>query len=921
MNTHMELFVDLPPLTAPARIPVTQGLPFAEGELAVGAPVCVLDASGRPVPTQSHVQATWTREKKWVKWLLIDFQVEAVPGEKPVYQLVYGGDVPSPEADAPVVVSDDGERVVLENGLVSLELMRGAADVFHAFHMFDEGHGPFELFMMDARGTRYSSRTSSMGAQVLVEEAGPLRTCVRVSGYHAGGDGLRFCPYIVRMHMFAGLSSIKVEHTYIFDQDPDAFQLTAVGMHIPFLQARHASLAGSLDHSFSAASFPVEIFQEDERNARVYAKGTLVSSAEKPLGWCAACDGVHTLTATLRDMWQEYPKGLRVTESGIDIMLWPDKASPLDYTNPFKNSPLWVKGHAPLSDEGLRHQLATKPGAPLDLKRVHLGDMMADGSPEENAEVLRDQVERLAPGQPYAFCNTDIATAVGTAKTHEIWLRLEKGATLPAPEQLQAFAASHAEPVLALLSPEKVCATKALRLCSPVNTTLFPEAEQALRELYQALVLGPQERCHIYGMIHYGELINGHNTSDPHIYRSFLKRPDGWKDILAVMGVFNNEAGDMIHHLWTFYLTHGSRAYFRFADAKSRHTADVDFVHAFPEFAQIYPWPNTASGAVGQMHYHSNNNWSGPYVTSHSLVCGLMRHYYLTGNRRSLDTSLGMMENIVRNQTRLGTIAAKGLHRELTGALCTLLEMYQLTWERRLEHLIGDTLAALCTVIQPSGNLGNTLTSNDDGMTGDDAPSGYPGGMLWFVMYDAMRLFPSDWLTDWVVRLADDIVLRKHCDDYTPGTQLRIAREGEKATGAQYHLTDDAGRDWFWHSFKSYANNYLDPIVILALRQTGNPLYLGYLEHRMRAFPDSVVDCINLSSGHSFNCIQMVGDAIPALSEALAPYLPKEREEAWNAWRAAREREGTAVYVGPRTRSTANGVPPGPLVPVVEQHA
>ena len=56
--------------------PITQGIPFADGELEPGATVCVVDVEGRPFPTQSTCLATWNRDMKYVKWLLVDFQAD-----------------------------------------------------------------------------------------------------------------------------------------------------------------------------------------------------------------------------------------------------------------------------------------------------------------------------------------------------------------------------------------------------------------------------------------------------------------------------------------------------------------------------------------------------------------------------------------------------------------------------------------------------------------------------------------------------------------------------------------------------------------------------------------------------------------------------------------------------------------------------
>ena len=46
--------------------------------------------------------------------------------------------------------------------------------------------------------------------------------------------GARFCPYLLRLHCFAGSAELRIHHTFVFDQEPAAAQLAAIGMHLPF---------------------------------------------------------------------------------------------------------------------------------------------------------------------------------------------------------------------------------------------------------------------------------------------------------------------------------------------------------------------------------------------------------------------------------------------------------------------------------------------------------------------------------------------------------------------------------------------------------------------------------------------------------------------------------------------------------------
>ncbi len=55
-----------------------------------------------------------------------------------------------------------------------------------------------------------------------------------VKGYHTAQDGSRFCPFILRIHLFGGKSELRIHHTFIYDQDPNTVELASIGMSFPF---------------------------------------------------------------------------------------------------------------------------------------------------------------------------------------------------------------------------------------------------------------------------------------------------------------------------------------------------------------------------------------------------------------------------------------------------------------------------------------------------------------------------------------------------------------------------------------------------------------------------------------------------------------------------------------------------------------
>ena len=80
--------------------PLTQGIPFADGELPAGTPVRVVDAAGQPQPTQQQTLTTWRADGEHIRWLLIDAQAYADGGETAAWSLEIGEEGPAPAARA-----------------------------------------------------------------------------------------------------------------------------------------------------------------------------------------------------------------------------------------------------------------------------------------------------------------------------------------------------------------------------------------------------------------------------------------------------------------------------------------------------------------------------------------------------------------------------------------------------------------------------------------------------------------------------------------------------------------------------------------------------------------------------------------------------------------------------------------------------
>ena len=170
--------------------PITQGVPFADRDLERGSPVRAVGPDGEALPTQSTCLATWNRDLKYVKWLLVDFQCDLGVDETREVYLEYGEGVESPGSVQEVSVEDSEEGVTIDTGALRLSVRKGSPDFLARCELRTEdggrdvlrgNPGPY-LYMRNRSGEVYDSVTASPEPRVVVEDWGPVRGICKHQG-------------------------------------------------------------------------------------------------------------------------------------------------------------------------------------------------------------------------------------------------------------------------------------------------------------------------------------------------------------------------------------------------------------------------------------------------------------------------------------------------------------------------------------------------------------------------------------------------------------------------------------------------------------------------------------------------------------------------------------------------------------------
>ena len=283
--------------------------------------------------------------------------------------------------------------------------------------------------------------------------------------------------------------------------------------------------------------------QEDDLRYRVLNGDRPVAAGRRSGGWVSLSGSAGSAVAVVRDLWQEYPKGLAVAtgagDAGIDIGIWPRQhAQPLAFTTPYRVPALRFGGYRqpgdvprPLRDEAeVARLLAANPTAPLNLKSFNVRSV-------EDARWVEEVIERLAPDRVRTYNDTGTEDGTGAAKTTEIHLKLGPGVIDDA--AAARFAATVNEPLTAMVEPCHLAASGAIGHFHHAGDPRFAAADRDLDEYFPLITSDPVEPSRRYGMMRYGNAVCVHSSAVGWVYLLYRERAP--QKALRSVGPYHNE--------------------------------------------------------------------------------------------------------------------------------------------------------------------------------------------------------------------------------------------------------------------------------------------------------------------------------------------------------------------------------------------
>ncbi|PBK94821.1 hypothetical protein ARMGADRAFT_67922 [Armillaria gallica] len=553
------------------------GIPWAQGQIDRTTPIA-LTSSGASIPIQTWPLAYWPDGS--LKWT-----GHALAADSPLSDTFNLSTEAPTEPSSPVSVSQSSTQITVTTGsftavfntsgdvLIQSLLLDGQIKAQNGSLVVHLQNSPDEPELVGDKPSVYALNGTI--DSVTVEQRGPVRAVIKVTGKYSGQGHAAFLPFIVRFYVSAGATSIRLVHFFIYDGDQTQDFIKGLGLTFAaplsdLLQDRHIRFATTDGGIWGEAvrllsglrrdatdavlipqfegqatpdisTWPTTVSSEID-DLPVWADFTLdqlspahftikkrstggrsasfidhagFGTRAAGVGYVGGANGGGTLFG-FRDFWQGAPRGLDIRGAGGDtaaVTLW-------------AYSP-----RAPAID--MRHYDTVAHG--LDLTYEDVGD------PDPNP--------------------------VGIGRSYEISLQVVS--STPSRDSIAQWASTIANVPQIVASPEFYAAHRLFggRWNVPNPTTSgakdIEDRKSALLDFYVAEI----DQRQFYGFWNYGDVMHTYDETR-----------HTWRYDVGGYAWDNGEVSSDLW-LWMSFLRTGRADVFRLAHAMTRHLSEVDFHH------------------------------------------------------------------------------------------------------------------------------------------------------------------------------------------------------------------------------------------------------------------------------------------------------------------------------------------------------
>ncbi|WP_462409506.1 exo-rhamnogalacturonan lyase family protein [Neobacillus sp. Marseille-QA0830] len=597
-----------------AQTGVSWGVPWKQGALRKEDSLSLENVQGEKTPLQSWHMAFWPDGS--VKWTghaailqgdLDSFEIvkdENATNERPL-QIT--------ETDNTIEI-DTGESqfIVNKRGSSFIQTIKNGSKIFGT----DGRLVAIKESCSKENGCKVTRETAlqSKIIQVEMEQKGPLRSVIKIEGVHQEhSKETTLLPFILRLYFFAGTSTVRLVHTFLYDADPQTDFIKGLGMEfsVPVkgeLWNRNIRFTGDTGIYSEPAQL---LLTRRHRNANgLYQKQIdgeildLTGPDHQPLLEHAKQNAV----------WNDF----KITQDSSDhykiVKRTGDGCSWVESTHGTRAKGLiYVGGEDGGIAIGMKNFWQKFPSS-LEVSQLSQAVSKVKvwfWAPDSEAMDFRHYSQETHVVSAYEGFDEMRATANGIANTSEVYLQLYANA--PTHQELVQKIDEWQSPLLLVCEPEYYYATKALGVWGLPDRSTPAKAmlEQQLDYAF-AFYKNEVEQRKWYGYWNYGDVMH---TYDPVRHQ--------WRYDLGGFAWQNTE---LVPNIWLWYafLRSGREDIFTFAEAMTRHTSEVDRYH-LGEYA-------------GLGSRHNVVHWGCGCKEARISMAGLHKYYYfLTTDERTRD--------------------------------------------------------------------------------------------------------------------------------------------------------------------------------------------------------------------------------------------------------------------------------------------
>jgi hypothetical protein len=588
----------------------TWGVPWPEGKYAKDASFVLKSDRGENIPLQSWPLATWPDGS--LKWSA--FAIGANEGLTDNLTLLSGTAIGAISVESaerkPLTVTQDADTVTVDTNAIQCVLAKKGDTIIKSISRYGQliaQDGQLVCLLRDkpdleSAGTWSQQEFTGEISSVTVEQQGPVRAVIKIEGKHANASR-QWLPFIVRLYFYAGGDSIRIMHTIIYDGDMNKDFISGLGVRfsVPMrgeLYDRHIRFAGQDDGVWGEAVRGITGLRRDPgeavRQAQVaglaappISAWNLQVSGSDHLDFIPAF-GDFSLYQSSADSfvirkrtkpgytWLNSIYGKRA--GGLGYVGSPQGGVAFGIRNFWQSFPNELEIRNATSDTAQVTMWLWSPQAdPMDMRFYH--DDMGENTYAKQSQALDITYEDYEPG---------FATPYGIARTSEMTLW-----ALPATPSRD----DTAKLANALRTPPQIVATPqeyhdagifggAIWNLPDRSTPLKARVEDQLAYYFNFYKTEVEQR-HWYGFWYFGNVMHTYDA-DRHV----------WRYDVGGFAWDNSELSTDLW-LWFSFLRSGRADIFRFAEAMTRYTGEVDVYH-MGRFAGlgtrhgVVPWGDSA---------------------------------------------------------------------------------------------------------------------------------------------------------------------------------------------------------------------------------------------------------------------------------------------------------------------------------------